>query len=88
MSAAEALAVSPTPPTPQIPLIWGENKAIRADLCGPERLYERARTLAGIVRWKPGSHAEPLLRRLQDNHRFLDQAHREIAEAARTIRKR
>jgi hypothetical protein len=68
MSAPEALAVSPTPSTPQIPLIWGENKAIRADLCGPERLYERARTLAGIVRWKPGSHAEPLLRRLQDNH--------------------
>jgi cyclic beta-1,2-glucan synthetase len=64
-------------------LVWGENKAIRADLCGPEHLCERARALAGMVRWKPGSHAEPLLRRLQENHRFLDHAHREIAEAAR-----
>jgi cyclic beta-1,2-glucan synthetase len=81
MSASEASTTVPTTPT-EIPLVWGEDKAIRAELCGPENLNERARTLAAMVRWRPGSHAEPLLRRLRGNHAFLDAAHREIADAA------
>jgi cyclic beta-1,2-glucan synthetase len=60
---------------------WDETMPIRAELCGPEHLGERAKVLAA-AKWQTRMAARPLLlRRLQDNGRFLDAAHRQIAAA-------
>jgi cyclic beta-1,2-glucan synthetase len=83
MSATQASTLPPQP-TVNVEPAWAEQAPIRAELCGPEHLRERAHTLAASVKCVPGSVGHPLLlKRLLENHRILDDAHRQLAAAVR-----